>query len=136
MCITRRHHCHICGLAVCNDCSGERLKLHPNFRVCHDCFKENEDKAKVQLSLRPAPVLVVKGSLTKQGSVVSFRHLAYSFTPLASRVGLHLASPVQVRSWKQRTFLLDSTGLFAYFKSGSTQVRECWQLGAGWGNLC
>eukprot|EP00040_Diaphanoeca_grandis_P034455 m.213684 g.213684 ORF g.213684 m.213684 type:complete len:1041 (+) comp33157_c0_seq1:465-3587(+) len=38
---TPRHHCQCCGLAVCGDCSGQRLPSLPSLRICASCFKEN-----------------------------------------------------------------------------------------------
>lgn len=86
----KRFICHCCGVAVCSDCSSERLVHSPHVRLCSQCYENNKDNAGIKTALRPVPVLVVAGNLTK--------------------------SDKKKRSWQERFFTLDSNGLLHYYK--------------------
>ena len=58
----KRELCHCCGVAVCGDCSSERLKHSPNVRVCSLCYKDNKDNTGIKTALRPVPDLVAAGT--------------------------------------------------------------------------
>ena len=69
VCFCCRHLCVVCHLNVCADCSNRRLRLHPSYRVCSSCFKENEVSSHAVrcipsrasspgLSRRPSPLIV------------------------------------------------------------------------------
>lgn len=86
--------CQCCGMAVCGQCSAERLTHHPGLRVCSLCYKANEGNETARFALRPVPVLVFSGMLTKSNDLEG-----------------------RLRSWKQRLCLLDSNGVLTYFKN-------------------
>lgn len=81
-------------MAVCGGCSSERLTHHPGLRVCSLCYKANEGNETARFALRPVPVLVFSGMLTKSNDLEG-----------------------RLRSWKQRLCLLDSNGVLTYFKN-------------------
>ena len=75
------HHCRACLLAVCDQCSSQRLELHKKDRLCAPCYTLNlvrglsisintiflyrpllslKHRAKIEPNPRPAPVVVSK----------------------------------------------------------------------------
>ena len=67
-------------------------------QVCRQCYDFNMGKHTVRVRVRPPPMEVHRGWLTKQGGVI--------------------------KSWKKRLFVLDSNGVLSYFKGDPDEAGE------------